>query len=80
MPNILSKRHKWCARHNGTKKTGNKGGSVEACLKCGCVREYVGGVATYFIDDTVYDRYAPPCDNRNVGLTEPAPRLTKLRP
>lgn len=62
-------RHKWNAKSNGRKATGNKGGSVEACLKCGCVREYVSGLITYFLDDNIYHK-APECDERD--LLKPA--------
>lgn len=56
-------KHKW----NGKSiilKTSNHGGLVVACVKCGCVKEFVKGVPTYFINDTVYDRKAPKCDER----------------
>lgn len=53
-------RHKW----GGNLKTKGKDNSSVGCIKCGCVRQYVGGIVTYFIDDTVYDRHAPPCDGK----------------
>jgi len=61
-----------CHRWNGNSKkaplgTSNKGGLAVACIYCGCVKEYVNGIPTYFIDDTVYDRYAPKCDRRLVS-------------
>ena len=63
-------RHKWNGNSEAhTKQTSNKGGFAVACIKCGCVKEYVEGIPTYFIDDTVYDRYAPKCDNRLLNPT-----------
>ena len=55
--NIKSKRHKWSVR---TKSKAKDNSSV-ACVKCGCIRQYVGGIPTYFINDSVYDKYAPDC-------------------
>lgn len=49
------------------KGTSNNGGGIADCLKCGCVKEYVKGIPTYFIDDRVYDRKAPKCDERLLG-------------
>lgn len=46
------------------KKTSNHGGGISQCVKCGCVKEYVKGIPTYFIDDNVYDKKAPQCDER----------------
>lgn len=53
-------RHKWGSKTN--KKS--KDSSSVGCVKCGCVRQYVGGIVTYFINDMVYDRIAPKCDER----------------
>lgn len=61
---MKNKRHKWDA------KTGS---SSVGCVKCGCIRQFVGGIPTYFIDDNVYDRKAPECDERllkNIDLGE----------
>lgn len=64
-------RHKWDRGFNGKKKVNsNRGGDSSWCVKCGCVKEYVKGVPTYFIDDTVHDGYAPECDERLVGVAE----------
>lgn len=54
-------KHKW----NGKARYSKDSSSV-SCVKCGCVRQYVGGFPTYFIDDTVYDKSAPKCDERLV--------------
>lgn len=61
----MKNRHKWDGNSEASPKaTSERGGLAVGCIKCGCVKEYVSGIATYFIDDTVYDRYAPKCDNR----------------
>jgi len=57
-------RHKWNGPQGRVKATANKGGFTVACINCGCVREYVAGFPTYFIDDNVYDKKAPSCDRR----------------
>lgn len=57
-------RHKWNAPKLGVADTTNNGGYAVQCVKCGCIREYVGGYPTYFIDDTVHDKYTPKCDER----------------
>jgi len=55
-------RHKWDFNLSKTKKvTGNNGGGITSCLKCGCVKEYVKGVVTYFLEDTVTCVIAPKC-------------------
>lgn len=56
-------RHKWNGKAYGS-SDGEKSGLTVACEKCGCIKEFVRGVPTYFIDDNLYDRYAPPCDER----------------
>ena len=58
-----SSRHSWDGKCSGN---GNdyKGGYAITCNKCGCVKEFVNGIPTYFIDDIVFDRIAPRCDNR----------------
>lgn len=58
-------RHKWHGQSKGSADH-DKGGLLAQCVKCGCVKEFVCGIPTYFIDDTVYDRYTPSCDERNV--------------
>lgn len=60
---MIYKRHKW-----GKKVTNRRlESSSVACVQCGCVRQYVGGIVTYFVSlgQIVYDRYAPPCDSKN---------------
>lgn len=58
-------RHKWSTSLKYfPKRDSNHGGGAVGCLKCGCVLEYVKGVPTYLIDDTLYDRKAPKCDER----------------
>lgn len=55
-------RHRWGGPNNASKRTSNEGGLAVACIRCGMVREYVKGIPTYFINDTVHDRYAPKCE------------------
>lgn len=43
-------------------------GVPSACVKCGCVRERIGGKWTYFINDTVYDE-AGKCKGGHDGNT-----------
>ena len=63
-------RHKWnISLKNLPKKDSNKGGGIAVCLNCGCVLEYVKGVPTYFIDDTLHDRKTPTCDKRLLPKT-----------
>jgi len=50
-------RHSWSPKA----KSRSKENSSTACVKCGMIRQYVGGIATYFINDTVYDKIAPEC-------------------
>ena len=52
-------RHKW----NGKVGT-SRDMLVVACVKCDMVKQMVGGYPTYFRDDTVWDKLAPPCDER----------------
>lgn len=54
--------HKWGGKE-GKRADSNHGGRAVACVKCGCVKEYVKGLVTYFIDDTVYP-VARKCDER----------------
>lgn len=55
-------RHKWNGKARGNSND-NHGGLAVACVKCGCVKEFVNSRLTYFIDDTCYDT-APNCDER----------------
>ena len=56
---MKNRRHKW------TGKVGtNQDDLVVGCLKCGMVKQTIKGFPTYFIDDTLYDKYAPECDER----------------
>lgn len=71
----MRKNHKWNGSQKGqVKATSNNGGLAVSCVKCGCVLEYVAGIPTYFIDDTVYDRHAPSCDERLITPTPSTPR------
>lgn len=54
---LVGTRHKW----NGKASKFSIDGSVLCCIKCGCVKQWVKGIPTYFINDTVYDKYAPKC-------------------
>lgn len=56
------KRHKWDGP-NGRRATSNKGGLAVSCEKCGCVREYVVGKATFFMGDSVYHK-SPDCKEK----------------
>lgn len=49
------KRHKW----NGKARKGVAVG----CLNCRCVKEIIGGIPSYFMDDTV-TTIAPNCDGK----------------
>lgn len=57
--------HKWSSPNTGKKATSNKGGVATSCLRCGCVREYVNGKVTYFINDTIYFQ-SPECNPSTV--------------
>lgn len=59
----MSQRHKWSGINSRKRKTSNNGGLAVSCVKCGCVKEYVKGYATYFINDNVYYKNAPKCLN-----------------
>lgn len=59
----MSNRHIWNGKSKGSSNN-CKGGLVIGCLKCGLVKEIINGIPTYFIDNTVYDKIAPKCDNR----------------
>lgn len=61
-------RHKW----GSTTKLKSKESSSVGCVRCGCVRQYVGGKVTYFLNDTVYDR-APKCDPVNTDKQNSQP-------
>lgn len=56
-------RHKWNGRGK-IKVDANHGGLTVYCVRCGCIKEFVTGYPTYFIDDTLYDKIAPKCDKR----------------
>lgn len=56
------KNHKWDRPNKGRKATGNKGGLVASCLRCGCVREYVAGRVTYFLNENIYFK-SPNCES-----------------
>lgn len=64
MAKTTTNRHKWFPKV--TRFT--KESSSTACTKCGMIRQHVGGVPTYFIDDTVYDKIAPKCKPIANGL------------
>ncbi len=53
----MAKRHKY----NVKSTSKHRDDSSVQCVKCGMIRQYVGGIPTYFLDDTVYDRKAPEC-------------------
>lgn len=59
---LKEKRHKWDQPVYGDNYYVN-GGRSAYCINCGCVKERIKGIITYFINDTVYDK-APPCDER----------------
>lgn len=59
-------RHKWSSKITSKAKDS----SSTQCLKCGYVRQFVGGIATYFRDDNVFVRYAPKCDNILINNTQ----------
>lgn len=61
----MKRRHKWNEPKGVHKGTSNKGGFAVMCIKCGCVKEYVNGVPTYFINDNVYDKITPDCKPHN---------------
>lgn len=48
-------RHKW----SSTMRSG-----AVSCLMCDCIREYVRGKVTYFLNDSVTEK-APKCDPNN---------------
>ena len=53
------------ARHKWNGKVGNSRDMlVVACVKCDMVKQMVAGIPTYFRDDIVWDKLAPPCDER----------------
>lgn len=66
-------KHKW----NGAIGYGKDNSSV-ACVKCGCVRQWVGGFPTYFINDSVYDKIAPACDQRLLTKKQKIHEQSKL--
>lgn len=59
--------HRWDHDLRNLKKvTPEKGGGIAACTKCGYIKEFVKGVPTFYRDDSVVDRFAPKCDERNI--------------
>jgi hypothetical protein len=54
-------RHKWNGPPPKSKVVDE---IVTACVKCGMVRQWVRGYPTYFLNDTVYDKKAPPCKGK----------------
>jgi len=50
-------KHKWNFKNNGE---GGVESSSVACIKCGCVKQYIGGKPTYFYNDSVFYK-APIC-------------------
>ncbi len=50
-------RHKW----DGKIKSKAIDSSSVQCVKCGMIRQYIGGIVTYFLNDNMTDRYAPKC-------------------
>ncbi len=54
-------KHKWNGPDSKVKATTNNGGLMVACLRCGCIKEYVAGKVTYFANDNVYYT-SPSCD------------------
>lgn len=52
----------------GNRKVGyGKDNSSVACVKCGSVRQYVGGKPTYFVNDNVYPK-APNCTSEQEAI------------
>lgn len=51
-------RHRW-----GGKVGNSQDGLVVSCMICGMVKQTIKGFPTYFINDTLYDKIAPPCIN-----------------
>jgi hypothetical protein len=58
----IHKKHKWNGKAGEC--SGYKCNGAVACVKCGMIKEFIHGIPTYFIDDTLRDRYAPDCDER----------------
>ncbi len=56
-------RHKW----NRKIKSKCVDGGTVFCVRCGCVKQFVKGVPTYYIPeiDIVHDRIAPKCKTLN---------------
>lgn len=48
-------RHKW----SGAFISKSVDGGTASCVRCGMVKQYVKGIVTYFLNDTVYDRRVP---------------------
>lgn len=60
--------YKWNKRHKWSPKATShaKDNSSTTCVNCGMIRQWVGGFPTYFINDTVYDKIAPPCKSKGI--------------
>jgi len=70
-------RHKWNGNNSFNRIRNNSDGRSSmavACVKCGCVKEYIDGIPTYFIDDVLHDGKAPPCDERLLNTEQPQPQ------
>jgi hypothetical protein len=57
------KRHKW----NGKILSKRVDGGSVFCIKCGMIKQYVAGVPTYFINDTMYYPLAPKCEVQTIN-------------
>jgi uncharacterized protein CbrC (UPF0167 family) len=58
-------RHKYHAKC----KSKAKDSSSVQCVKCGMIRQYVGGFPTYFLNDNVYHKIAPKCKGNEILKT-----------
>jgi len=56
---MKAKRHKWSGTSR-VKSSSEFGGLAVACKNCGCVKEFVKGQPTYFLNDSVFTK-APEC-------------------
>jgi hypothetical protein len=59
-------------RHSWSRKTKNRtiDSSSTSCLKCGIIRQFIKGIATYYNPETdiVIDRKAPKCKPKLINL------------
>lgn len=62
------RRHKWSVQSGNR----TKDSSSSSCTQCGMVRQYVGGIVTYYDRRTeaVHDRYVPKCESTVKELAE----------